>query len=262
MSSRRLRDLGVACLSLASVFVPAAALAASADYFLKIEGVKGESKDAKHKGEIEIQSFSWGATQRDGGGQADALTDGLMIIRYASDPPPQAAGAAAGGTSGPGGAAGGGAAGTGLGSGKVSVKDMSVMRGPRQSTSVDGSVTDAGGADSAAAAAAAGGKFGAVSGVRRDDNLASVKRTHPALVKITKPLETGSISLNMKLAGCAVGKRYPSAVLSTPRGLYTLLDIVVASCDAGSGGGAPTEQVTLNYAKVKVRGWDPEKKED
>ena len=34
-----------------------------ADYFLKIDGIEGESADAKHKGEIEIQSFSWGATQ-------------------------------------------------------------------------------------------------------------------------------------------------------------------------------------------------------
>ena len=31
--------------------------------FLKITDVKGESKDSKHPGEIEIESFSWGATQ-------------------------------------------------------------------------------------------------------------------------------------------------------------------------------------------------------
>jgi type VI secretion system secreted protein Hcp len=30
--------------------------------FLKLEGIKGESKDADHKDEIEILSFSWGAT--------------------------------------------------------------------------------------------------------------------------------------------------------------------------------------------------------
>lgn len=33
------------------------------DYFLKIEGIEGESQDSKHKGEIEIESFSWGANQ-------------------------------------------------------------------------------------------------------------------------------------------------------------------------------------------------------
>jgi type VI secretion system secreted protein Hcp len=33
------------------------------DYFLKLDGVEGESQDGKHKGEIEISSFSFGATQ-------------------------------------------------------------------------------------------------------------------------------------------------------------------------------------------------------
>jgi type VI secretion system secreted protein Hcp len=32
------------------------------DYFLKLEGVEGESHDAKHKGEIQIESWSFGAT--------------------------------------------------------------------------------------------------------------------------------------------------------------------------------------------------------
>lgn len=33
------------------------------DAFLKLDGIKGESADAKHKGEIDIASFSWGAHQ-------------------------------------------------------------------------------------------------------------------------------------------------------------------------------------------------------
>jgi len=32
------------------------------DYFLKIDGVQGESPDKTHKNEIEIDSFSWGET--------------------------------------------------------------------------------------------------------------------------------------------------------------------------------------------------------
>ncbi len=35
---------------------------ATVDYFLKIDGIDGESTDAKHKDEINIESFSWGAT--------------------------------------------------------------------------------------------------------------------------------------------------------------------------------------------------------
>lgn len=36
---------------------------AAVDYYLKIDGIKGESKDSKHKDEIDIESWSWGETQ-------------------------------------------------------------------------------------------------------------------------------------------------------------------------------------------------------
>jgi len=36
------------------------------DYFLKIDGIEGESADAKHKGEIDLESWSWGAAQSGG----------------------------------------------------------------------------------------------------------------------------------------------------------------------------------------------------
>ena len=36
---------------------------AAVDYFLKIEGIEGESQDSKHKGEIDLHSWSWGETQ-------------------------------------------------------------------------------------------------------------------------------------------------------------------------------------------------------
>lgn len=36
---------------------------AMVDYFLKIDGIQGESQDKTHKSEIEIESFSWGANQ-------------------------------------------------------------------------------------------------------------------------------------------------------------------------------------------------------
>jgi len=46
----------IATMSLGSAY------AASADYFLKIDGVDGESSDDKHKNQIEILSWSWGAS--------------------------------------------------------------------------------------------------------------------------------------------------------------------------------------------------------
>jgi type VI secretion system secreted protein Hcp len=33
------------------------------DMFLKLDGIKGESQDHKHKDEIHIESFSWGVSQ-------------------------------------------------------------------------------------------------------------------------------------------------------------------------------------------------------
>ena len=36
---------------------------AAVDYFLKVEGIDGESGDAKHKNEIDLESWSWGETQ-------------------------------------------------------------------------------------------------------------------------------------------------------------------------------------------------------
>src|SRR6266566_2067063 len=50
-------------------------MAAGVDLFLKIDGIQGESRDAKHKGEIDLESFSWGETastgaQAGGGGGA------------------------------------------------------------------------------------------------------------------------------------------------------------------------------------------------
>lgn len=35
----------------------------ASDYFLKIDGIDGESTDDKHKGEIEVLSYSWSETQ-------------------------------------------------------------------------------------------------------------------------------------------------------------------------------------------------------
>jgi type VI secretion system secreted protein Hcp len=36
---------------------------AAVDYFLKIDGIKGESHDSKHKDEIDLESWSWGESQ-------------------------------------------------------------------------------------------------------------------------------------------------------------------------------------------------------
>jgi type VI secretion system secreted protein Hcp len=57
------------------------------DAFLKLDGIKGESQDAKHKGEIDILSFSWGASQTGvsatggGGGAGKVRFQDLTIVK-------------------------------------------------------------------------------------------------------------------------------------------------------------------------------------
>ncbi len=64
------------------------------DYFLKIDGVQGESQDAKHKNEIEIESWNWGESQSGtashGGGMGAgkvAMQDFSFVMRVNKSSP-------------------------------------------------------------------------------------------------------------------------------------------------------------------------------
>jgi type VI secretion system secreted protein Hcp len=60
---------------------------AAVDYFLKFDGIKGESTDAKHKDEIDIESWSWGETRtasgsgRGGAAGKVAMQDFQFVMR-------------------------------------------------------------------------------------------------------------------------------------------------------------------------------------
>ena len=61
-----------------------------ADMFLKLEGIPGESLDSKHSGEIEILSYSWGASQMGtfaggGGGGAPMICSSTQRPRLTGD---------------------------------------------------------------------------------------------------------------------------------------------------------------------------------
>lgn len=68
---------------------------AAADYFLKIEGLKGESADDKHKGEIDVTSYSLGVTNSGshgtggGGGVGKASFQDLHITAEVSAASPE-----------------------------------------------------------------------------------------------------------------------------------------------------------------------------
>ena len=53
---------------------------AAFDYFLKLDGIKGESQDVKHKDEIDVESFSWGATQPTRAGAGGGGGAGKVVL--------------------------------------------------------------------------------------------------------------------------------------------------------------------------------------
>ena len=64
------------------------------DYFLKLDGIPGESTDAKHKNEIDTLAFSWGVSQSGssgpggGGGAGKAVFDDLLVVARTSKASP------------------------------------------------------------------------------------------------------------------------------------------------------------------------------
>jgi type VI secretion system secreted protein Hcp len=76
----------------------------SSDIFMKIGDIKGESIDAKHKGEIEVLSFSWGvagagpAGAGTGIGAGKATFQDLLIVHRIDKATPQLLEACATGT--------------------------------------------------------------------------------------------------------------------------------------------------------------------
>jgi type VI secretion system secreted protein Hcp len=65
------------------------------DYFLKVDGIAGESKDDKHKGEIDVLAFSWGVSNEagpsrgGGGGSGKAQFQDLLVVARTSKASPK-----------------------------------------------------------------------------------------------------------------------------------------------------------------------------
>jgi type VI secretion system secreted protein Hcp len=67
---------------------------AAVDYFLKIDGIPGESTDAKHKGEIDVGAWSWGEAvvpsgSGGGGGAGKVVIQDLSFTSRFSKASPQ-----------------------------------------------------------------------------------------------------------------------------------------------------------------------------
>ena len=65
------------------------------DSFLKLDGIPGESADARHKGEIDVLAFSWGVSRAGssgaggGGGAGKAIFEDLLVVARTSKASPK-----------------------------------------------------------------------------------------------------------------------------------------------------------------------------
>jgi type VI secretion system secreted protein Hcp len=53
---------------------------AQVDYFLKVDGIDGESTDSKHAGEIELESWSWGESNMGSSSSGGGAGSGKVVI--------------------------------------------------------------------------------------------------------------------------------------------------------------------------------------
>ena len=96
--------------------------------------------------------------------------------------------------------------------------------------------------------------FGETKRVSKVDSLTIKQNVKPAAAGNVRT--QGSITVAGHFAACRVGTNYADAVMQTTDGRYELKEVVITGC-------AP-DGLSLNYGsvkKVRVKGWDPEKKE-
>lgn len=58
-----------------------AAQLGGASYFLKIDGIRGESQDKQHRDEVELQSFAWGNSNAEPQGGAGGTTSAKVAFQ-------------------------------------------------------------------------------------------------------------------------------------------------------------------------------------
>jgi type VI secretion system secreted protein Hcp len=83
----KLQRLSIAVIAAAAGMSASSSANAAVDMFLKIDGINGESADAKHKGDSDVLSFSWGAAST-ANGKKGCIQD-LSITKFVDSASPQ-----------------------------------------------------------------------------------------------------------------------------------------------------------------------------
>jgi hypothetical protein len=227
-ASSRLSRLVIATAAAVIAAVPALAEPA----LLKLGDVKGEATDDKHKGEIEIESFSWGAaadqppdvaTSDPQEGGEIATVAGHAAAGDTSDPQeggqvytadPQEGGQIA-------------VAGRKAGGTQTETLERATSRGERvKSVIPQQSITTP--RDSAS-------------------GLATGKRQHMPI-----RVRQGSVELTMPEGVCVAGAHYPAVTLRSGDQAYEMRDVTVASCTPVATAKGKKDKAKLDYMVVKM----------
>lgn len=235
-----------AALAAALAAFPVSGAVAASDYYLKLDGVKGETTKGGHSQQIEIQSYSWGSTRSAIGSATGGAGSGKVKFNELATTRPAAKGES---------------------TEKGGTEDINIGVGELQEARANDRLRTAGPKDGAkggnvefewkveegeSAPPAPGGGVSVASGDVTGDGRASPKKpiTKPGLIN-PRPLPTGSMTALVPAGICRLGSRYPTAEFGTPRGTYRMTEVVVVACSpARSASGAPMESISLNYEKI------------
>ncbi len=224
-----------ACAS--ALCLPAAAIAAQFDYFIKLPPIDGDSgKGSGHGGEIEIQSFSWGATQTShgGGGGGGGMGAGKVAITDNVNSTSSQVKREAGGTED-----------STITAGKGTAAPAAVSHDLRTNvvarTAPPGAIADLDGDGRPDLVAPRDSASGQATGI-----FAHMPHMH-AQGTMRSPPSQGSLRVRGKFPSCTVGTRYPSLEVGARAERYTLRDVVITSC-----GSDAMEEISFNYAKIET----------
>ena len=256
------RAVRVSAFLLASALGAGAATAGEEVYFkitLTDARVAAGTHSAGTGEQIEIQSFHWGPRQSTSVASGDMTLKGSKINENApASRPGTAIGGAIGGWANDGDEAAGAPRGTG--SNQMSMDDTAGKEKARRGTrTVDANETitvDGGRTEGDPDRPIVAGSLPNPSASKRQHGAVTIsKEWGAASPQLAKPQDQGSVWIRVATpwTACRAGTRYPAIELGDGKASYQLSDVVVTSCAAGGA--------SLSYAKVKVRAWDPERKE-
>jgi len=286
MTSAATRLSGMS-IATALCFGLAATPALAAPMFLKIKGVDGESKDDKHKNEIEILSWSWGATQPSTGGGGGGGMGAGKVSKVESLTIKQTTAAAQGEKGGtedinigvgelqeapaPGEAEitlkGEAAEEARKRPGRVKYGDITLKQGTAEATGgvqvAAGDVNADGRSEpvaslipSAEVVSPRDVASGQATGKRQHKPITITKEwdANTPLLRAGAPPPQGTLRVKVKMPwlACRVGARLPELELADSATAYKFKDVLVTGCASPtSAGGRPMESISFNYAKIE-----------